>query len=79
MGELPGANIKLGNGGSFEGNVNATLQVRTGDVRFVGANGLRNLRANTHDGIQRGHGLLKDHGDFAAADGAPVVFFVEFG
>jgi len=48
-------------------------------MRFVGANSFLNLRANTHDRIQRGHGLLKNHGDFATTDGAPVVFFVEFG
>lgn len=79
MRQLPGADIGLGNGGSFEGSVNATLQVRTRDMRFVGANSFLNLRANAHDGIQRGHRLLKNHGDLAAADGAPVVFFVEFG
>ena len=79
MRKLAGAHLGLGDSGAFEGGVHASLQVRAGKVRFVGANGFFNLRANTHDGIERGHGLLKDHGDFAAADGAPVLFCLELG
>ena len=52
MRKLPGANIGLGDGGSFEGGVDAMLQVRSGEVRFVGANGFFDLRASTHDRIQ---------------------------
>src|SRR5208283_4468042 len=40
-------------------------------ARLVRPNGFCNLRADAQDGIQRGHGLLKDHGDFAAAHFTP--------
>jgi hypothetical protein len=79
MRKLPGTDIGLGDGGAFEGGVDASLQVGCCKVRFVGANGFLDLRANAHDWIERGHGLLKNHGDFAAANGAPVVFFAELG
>lgn len=52
MRKLPGADIGLGDGGSFEGGVDAALQVRSDELRFVGANGFFDLRANTHDRIQ---------------------------
>jgi len=52
MRKLPRADIGLGDGGSFEGGVDAALQVRSGKVRFVGAHGFFDLRANTHDRIQ---------------------------
>jgi hypothetical protein len=79
MRKLPGADVRIGHSGSFEGGVDAALQLRAGKVRFVSENRFLNLLANTHHGIQRGHGLLENHGDFAAADGAPVVFLVELG
>ncbi len=79
MRKLPSADIGFGNGGSFEGGVDASLQISAGKVRFVGANGFFDLRANTHDRIERGHRLLKDHSDFSAADVAPIVFGAEVG
>ena len=79
MRKLPGADVGFGNGGAFECGVDASLQMSIAEVGFVGANGFFDLRANTHDGIERSHGLLKDHGDFAAADGAPIVFCTERG
>ena len=36
--------------------------------------GLGQLLADTHDGIQAGQGVLKDHGDFVAADMVEVLF-----
>jgi hypothetical protein len=79
MRKLRGADSGFGDGGSFECGMNAPLQMRAVQIRFVGANGFFDLRANTHDGIERGHGLLKDHGDFAAADRAPIILCVEVG
>ena len=74
MGKLGGAGAGIRNGCTFEGGVDAALQVGTGEMRFVSANGFCDLRADAHNGIERGHRLLKDHGDIAAADGAPIVF-----
>jgi len=34
----------------------------------MSARSLRDLNADGHGGVQRGHRLLEDHGDFAAAD-----------
>jgi len=79
MRKLPVTDVGFGNGGAFEGSVDASLQMSAAEVGFVSANGFFDLRANTHDGIERGHRLLKDHGNFAAADGAPVVFCTERG
>ena len=39
----------------------------------MGADGLGNLVADTHDRIERGHGFLEDHGDVGAAQAAHVV------
>ncbi len=79
MRKLPGADVGFGDGGAFEGGVDASLKTRVGKMRFVGTNGFFDLRANTHDGIERSHGFLKDHGYFAAADVAPIVFGTERG
>ena len=79
MRKLPVADVGFGNGGAFEGSADASLQMSAAEAGFVSANGFFDLRANTHDGIERGHRLLKDHGNFAAADGAPVVFCAERG
>jgi len=40
----------------------------------MGENGFGHLVADTHDGIQGRHGLLKDHADAGAADGAHAGF-----
>ena len=37
---------------------------------LVGADRFGDLRADAHDRVQRGHGLLEDHGDVAAAAAA---------
>jgi hypothetical protein len=52
MRKLTGADLGLGDGGAFEGSVDAALQMRAGKVRFVGADGFFNLRADAHDRIQ---------------------------
>lgn len=36
--------------------------------------GFGDLAADAHDRVERGHGLLEDHGDGAAAVGAHLVF-----
>jgi hypothetical protein len=77
MRELPGADLGLGNGGAFESGDDAVAQVGFPEAWLVSANGFFDLCANTHDGIQRGHRLLKDHGDLLTADSAPIVFFVQ--
>ena len=35
---------------------------------------LGNLVANCRDGVETGHGILKDHGDLFAADGLTMLF-----
>lgn len=37
------------------------------EPRVVNADGLGDLGADLHDRVESGHGLLKDHGDLAAA------------
>src|SRR6266704_2957772 len=43
------------------------------ELRMMSPNGFFDLRADAQDRIQRSHGLLKNHGDLAAADAAPVA------
>ena len=72
MRELPGAKFGFGNGGAFKSGENARADGGRREGGFVSADGFGNLRADAENGIERGHGLLKDHGDAAAANGAPV-------
>lgn len=67
MRKLPGANLRLRHGGKFERFDNPTANLGAAKRRLVHANGFLNLRADAHHRIQRGHRLLENHGDFAAA------------
>ena len=41
---------------------------------MVREDGFGDLVADAHDGVERGHGLLEDHGDGAAAVRAHLIF-----
>ena len=70
MGKLLGAARRIGNCGEFERAQDARAKVGVAEARFVDANRFGDLRADAHDRIERGHRLLKDHGDFASAQSA---------
>src|SRR5579872_215477 len=64
--ELTRALRRLGNGGAFERFDGAAANFGSRERWLMRANGFFDLRANAHDGIEGGHRLLKNHGDFAA-------------
>ena len=72
MGKLPGPARRIGNSGEFERAQDARAKVGVAEARLVHANGFGDLSADAHDGIERGHGLLEDHGDFAPSQGADL-------
>ena len=76
-GELVGvvaeAALGVGEGDFFEGGDGAEAEFAAREGRLVGLEAFGELAADGHDGVEGGHGLLKDHGDFAAAEGAPEV------
>lgn len=74
MGKLLGAKFGFRDGGALESGENAGVDGGGREGGFVGADGFGDLRANAENGIEGGHGLLKDHGDAAAANGAPGGF-----
>jgi hypothetical protein len=74
---LAGAIFGLRDGGLFQCSQHATMQEMFFDLRFVRQDGFFDLRTDAQDRIKRSHRLLKNHGDFAAAHGAPRGF-VEF-
>jgi hypothetical protein len=43
-------------------------------LRLMRAYRFFNLCAGAHNRVQRGHGLLKDHGNLTAANVAPLAF-----
>ena len=50
------------------------IEFGASDARFVRENRFGDLATNAHHGIERGHGLLKDHGEGAAAMRAHLIF-----
>ena len=64
---LARAKIGLGNGRAFERGKDAAIHFRARQSRLMRSNRFGNLRAHAHDGIERGHRFLKNHGDVAAA------------
>jgi len=73
MRELAGAEDGLGYGGAFEGGKGASADGVAIEMRLVGADGFFDLCADTEDGVERGHWLLEDHGECAAAERAKGV------
>lgn len=69
---LASAIFGFGHGGLFERSDDAAMQQLSGNLRLVGEDRFFDLRADAKDGVERGHRLLKNHGDFATADGAPA-------
>jgi hypothetical protein len=64
---LARAKFGLGHGGEFERSDGAATRFGGRAARFVHADGFFDLRADSHYGIERGHRLLENHGDFATA------------
>jgi hypothetical protein len=69
---LAGAEFGFGDGGAFERDDGAAMRIGCAYARFVDGDGFFDLRAYAHHGIERRHRLLKNHGDFAAADFADL-------
>ncbi len=63
---VAGARARVGDGDVVHGIDGALpgFLLRDG---MVGQHGLGDLISDAHDGVERGHGLLKDHGDARAA------------
>jgi hypothetical protein len=60
----------IGEGDSRHGFEDAVADLAAGEIAMVGADRFGNLLADGEDGIEGGHGLLKDHGEVAAAEAA---------
>jgi len=73
MRKLAGAESGFGYGGAFESGKGASTDGVAIEMRLVGADGFFDLRADTEDGVERGHRLLEDHGECAAAERAKGV------
>jgi hypothetical protein len=73
-GELMGVVAETGRGrGQGDGRhglEDAVADLVAGEIAVVSADRLGDLLADGEDGVEGGHGLLKDHGDFAAAEAA---------
>ena len=54
--------------GAFDGGEGAAADFVCASARLVDANCFLDLRSDAQDGIECGHRLLKNHGDFAAAN-----------
>ena len=67
---LARAQFGLGHRGAFERGNGATTRSAAPSFGSCDANGFFDLRADAQHGIERGHRLLKNHGDFAATHGA---------
>ena len=67
MGILARAALGFGDSGAFKGLERAAADFTLVQIGRMGTDGFFDLRADADDGIERGHGLLKNHGDFAAA------------
>jgi len=61
------AACRIGDGDGFEGFDDGLANLTAGETGLVGADGFGDLFANGHDRVEGGHGLLKNHGDVAAA------------
>ena len=70
---LAGAQFGFRDGGAFECGYGTAMSIGCAHARFVDADGFFDLRAYAHYRIERGHWFLKNHGDFAAADGADFL------
>ena len=70
---LASAQFGIRDGGAFECGYGTAMSIGCAHARFVDADGFFDLRAYAHYRIERGHWLLKNHGNFAAADGADLL------
>ncbi len=61
------------NSGAFERFHHAAIDFLARKACVMRANRFGNLRAHAHDGIERRHRLLKNHGDVASAHGDPFA------
>jgi len=72
MGIVAQAALGFGQRHLLHGLEHAFTHLPARQAGMVGAHRLGYLLAHAHDGVERGHGLLEDHGDVAAADGADL-------
>ena len=74
MRKLFRAGFRLGDSGAVQRIDGRAFHFVGFQFRLMRANRFFDLGADAHDRIQRGHGLLKNHGNFAAANAAPFAF-----
>jgi len=74
MRKLLRANFGFRVGGAAQGIDGLAIHLRGFQLRLVRANRLFDLGADAHHRVQRGHGFLEDHGNFAAAHVSPFAF-----
>jgi hypothetical protein len=67
MGILPCAQFGIRHGSALQRGNHALIGFLAGKFCVVSANRFGDLRAHAHDGIERRHRLLEDHGDCAPA------------
>jgi len=73
-GILSRAQSRVRHGGALERGQHPAVHFRAREARVVRADRLRDLSAHAHDGIERGHRFLKNHGDIAPARRHPLAF-----
>ncbi len=71
VGKLVDAFLGIGDLHLGQGGDGAFARLGLAHLRAVQAQGLDDLVADGEHRVQRGHGLLEDHGDAAAANGTP--------
>ena len=67
VGEVCEAAFGVGKGDLVEGLEDAVADLGPAERGVMGLDGFGDLSADGHDGVEGGHGLLKDHGDLPAA------------
>jgi hypothetical protein len=73
MGKLFRAGFRLRHRRAAQGCNGPLLRGDFRQLGLVGADGFRDLRADGQNRVQRGHGLLKNHGDLPAAHALPIA------
>ena len=71
--ELTGAKGGFGYGGALKGGEGAATDFFAGEMRLMSADGFFDLCAHAEDGVESGHGLLKNHRESAAAKRAKSI------
>ena len=74
VGVVAKARFWVWQGHFLHGGEHAAADLHAGKPGSVSAEGLGDLVADAHNRVQRGHGLLEDHGACAAAEAADAGF-----